>query len=286
MKRGLPDKIKPAEETKRTSDVEGHFLGDIAGKESKQFNINVDYIKPRPDQPRKDTGDLTELVDSIREKGILEPLIVRKHKDVYQIVAGERRYRAFLQSGRKEREIPCVVIQADERQALEISLVENLQRKDLDIWEEAETFKRMSEGLGYTQEEISKKIGKSKGYVSERMEISKLPLGTKEKLESSPNFGDLPNYMIFQAVRANRAGKLNEYTEMLKKGEVTSGKETKKAVEKMVNKTRGRKNIKWLGFKYGNYKLNRDRRGNFLITIKCKEEGFKNSLVNYLKSMK
>jgi len=177
------------------------------------------------------------------------------------------------------------VIQADERQALEISLVENLQRKDLDIWEEAETFKRMSEGLGYTQEEISKKIGKSKGYVSDRMEISKLPPGTKEKLKTSPNFGDLPNYLIIQAVRAHKGGKLDEYKEMLEEGHITTVKDAKKAVKRIVKGHVGRSVI-WTEFKYGDYRLNKDKKGNFLITIRCKEEGFKNSLVQYLQGIK
>jgi len=282
MKRGLPEKTKVFEGARRTGDTDNHFITNILGTGKKQLKINVNNIVPNPNQPRKDMGDLSELVESIREKGIIEPIIVRRVGDEYQIIAGERRFRAFLESGREEKEIPCVVIQADDRQALEISLVENLQRKDLNIWEESEIFRRMSEELGYTINEISKRIGKSIGYVSEIRSISKLPQEAKEKLSK---FENLSQNFVFQAVRAHKGGKLREYTEMLEEGYITSVKDAKKTVDRMVKVHPGRRLI-WTEFKYGNYKLNKDKKGNFLITIKCKEEEFKNSLVQYLQGIK
>lgn len=279
MKRGLPKESTSIAGPRRSGDLQDHFLNNLLPGRASQANVPVDNIRANPNQPRKDPGDLTELTDSVREKGILEPLIVRRIDTGYEIIAGERRFIAFLRSGRREREVPCVVVEADDRQALEISLVENLQRKDLDIWEEAETFARMSRELGYTQEEIARRIGKSIGYVNGRMGVSALPTETKEVFS---NFENAPQDLVLQAVRARRAGKLEEYNEMVENGEIASVKEARKKVDKMRRKRQGPSEA-WTSFPNGEYRIVRDRKGGFLITIRCHDERVCQDLTCYLQ---
>jgi ParB family chromosome partitioning protein len=98
--------------------------------------VPIDHIEPNPHQPRQQMGDLTELTASIREKGVLQPLIVRRMGDRFQIVSGERRYQAAMQAGLTE--LPCVERDIDDRETVEVALVENLQRKDLTPFDEPE----------------------------------------------------------------------------------------------------------------------------------------------------
>ncbi len=137
--------------------------------------IPIDKVRPNPDQPRKTLGDLRELTDSIREKGILEPLLVRQHprEDVYDIISGERRYHAARAAGL--REVPCIEKHADDAETLEIGLIENLQRKDLTPFEEADGLARLGEQFDYTHEDIARKIGRSRSSVTEMLSIRNIP---------------------------------------------------------------------------------------------------------------
>jgi len=142
--------------------------------------IDIDRIEPNPDQPRTEIGDLTELSASIKEKGVLEPLLVLANGDGnYMIIAGERRWRASRLAGLTE--VPCVVIDTDEQGVAEIALIENLQRKDLNIWEEADGLKALAEKFGYTQDQIAQKISKSRTTVTELMTIAGLPQNIRER---------------------------------------------------------------------------------------------------------
>lgn len=142
--------------------------------------IPIDRLSPNPEQPRVDIGDLTELADSIREKGVLEPLLVRPNKDgTCMIIAGERRWRASQLAGLTE--VPCIEIDIDDRGVAEIALIENLQRKDLSIWEEADGLRALAEKFGYTQEDIAQKISKSRTTVTELMTIAGLPPEVRDK---------------------------------------------------------------------------------------------------------
>jgi ParB family chromosome partitioning protein len=136
--------------------------------------IPIDKIAPNPDQPRTEIGDLTELSDSIRQNGVLEPLLVKPKSDgTWMIIAGERRWRASNLAGLTE--VPCIEFDIDEKTIAEIALIENLQRKDLTIWEEADGLAYLAERFGYTHEEIAKKIGKSRTTVTESMALAGLP---------------------------------------------------------------------------------------------------------------
>jgi ParB family chromosome partitioning protein len=116
---------------------------------------------------------LKELADSIREHGILQPVLVRPIEDGYEIIAGERRWRAAQLAGLSR--VPVVVRDINEQQAAEISLIENIQRDDLTVVEEAQAYRRLSDQFGYTQEIIAERIGKSRAYVANTLRILKLP---------------------------------------------------------------------------------------------------------------
>lgn len=137
--------------------------------------IPLDKVRPNPDQPRKALGDLRELTDSIREKGVLEPLLVRAHprEDVYDIISGERRYHAARAAGL--REVPCIEKRADDAETLEIALIENLQRKDLTPFEEADGLVRLGEQFDYTHEDIARKIGRARSSVTEMLSLRNIP---------------------------------------------------------------------------------------------------------------
>src|SRR5713226_5131960 len=119
--------------------------------------IRMDQIRPNPDQPRKALGDLRELAESIREKGVLEPLLVRfvPREDCYYIISGERRYHASRAAGL--REVPCIEKMADDAQTLEIAPIDNIQRKDLTPFEEADSLHRLPTPFEYTHEDVAKK---------------------------------------------------------------------------------------------------------------------------------
>jgi ParB family chromosome partitioning protein len=143
--------------------------------------IPVDQIRPNPEQPRKALGDLRELTDSIREKGVLEPLLVRfiPREDCYYIISGERRYHASRAAGL--REVPCIEKMADDAETLEIALIENMQRKDLTPFEEADGLHQLATQFEYTHDDVAKKIGRSRSSVSETMMLRTIPDALRKK---------------------------------------------------------------------------------------------------------
>ena len=137
--------------------------------------IPVDKIRPNPEQPRKSLGDLRDLTDSIREKGVLEPLLVRfmPREDTHYIISGERRYHAARAAGLLE--LPCIEKIADDAETLELGLIENLQRKDLTPFEEADGLYRLAEQFSYTHEDIARKISKARSSVTETLSLRNIP---------------------------------------------------------------------------------------------------------------
>lgn len=137
-------------------------------------------VLPNPAQPRLsyDEESLTELADSIREHGVLQPILVRPAGSKFELIAGERRWRA---SGMVERDtIPAIVIELDEQSALEVSIIENLQREDVSPLEEAAMFRKMTETFGYSVRQLAQKVGKDKGYVENRLRLSDAPADIRE----------------------------------------------------------------------------------------------------------
>jgi ParB family chromosome partitioning protein len=137
--------------------------------------IALDKLDPNPEQPRVDFGDLTELTASIAEKGVLEPLLVKPSRSTgrWMIIAGERRFRAARAAGLAE--VPCVEMDIDAGSVAEIALIENMQRKDLTVWEEADGLLALCERFGYTHEEVARKVGKSRSTVTEALSIAAIP---------------------------------------------------------------------------------------------------------------
>ncbi|MDX6528322.1 MAG: ParB family transcriptional regulator, chromosome partitioning protein [Blastocatellia bacterium] len=145
--------------------------------------VPIDKIDPNPDQPRTDIGDLTELTASISEKGVLEPLLVKPSMGRWMIIAGERRWRAATAAGLTE--VPCIEMDVDESAVAEIALIENMQRKDLTPWEEADGLRALCERFGYTHEDVARKVGKSRSTVTEALSIASIPKEIREICRSS-----------------------------------------------------------------------------------------------------
>ena len=136
--------------------------------------MKINMVEPNRDQPRKkfDEDAILELADSIKQFGVLQPLLVRKNKDYYEIIAGERRWRAAKQAGVKE--VPVIVKEYTEQEIVEIGLIENIQREDLNPYEKALGIRNLMDKYGLTQEEVSKRIGKSRSAVSNTVRILNL----------------------------------------------------------------------------------------------------------------
>jgi ParB family chromosome partitioning protein len=152
-----------------------HYVEALANSAGSPIGrlVPIDQIDPNPDQPRQVMGDLSELMASISEKGIIEPLVVRQRGERYQIVAGERRYQAAVQVGL--RELPVVIRDVDDTEIIEVALVENIQRKDLGPFEEAEALTGLADRCGYTHEDLAKRLGKSRTSVTESLALSEMP---------------------------------------------------------------------------------------------------------------
>lgn len=174
-KRGLPSGVRMRHDA--------HYVEELAGHRPTPIGrlIALDQLDPNPEQPRVEIGDLSELTASIQDKGVLEPLLVRPSRASgrWMIIAGERRWRAARAAGL--REVPCIEMEVDDRAVAEIALIENMQRKDLTPWEEADGLAALSQRFGYTHEEVARKVGKSRSTVTEALSIATLPEGIREQ---------------------------------------------------------------------------------------------------------
>jgi ParB family chromosome partitioning protein len=174
IKRGLPTSLTMRHDSHYVEEMSRGVVGKNIGR-----LLPIDKIEPNPEQPRVEIGDLSELSSSIKQKGVLEPLLVKPQNGSWMIIAGERRWRAANLAGL--REVPCIELDIDDKNIAEIALIENLQRKDLTIWEEADGLASLSSRFGYTHDEIAKKIGKSRTTVTESMAIANLPDSVRDK---------------------------------------------------------------------------------------------------------
>ena len=164
----------------------GALLGDAAlqSQEGGSLSLPISQVEPGVKQPRKrfDEDSLHDLADSIRTHGVIQPLTVRRlSSGYYQIIAGERRWRAAKLAGL--REIPAVIIEADDRKVMELGLIENLQREDLNPIEEANGYHVLIDEYGMTQEEVAKRVGKSRPAVANALRLLALPDAVHQLLE-------------------------------------------------------------------------------------------------------
>lgn len=161
---------------------DSHFVDQLVRADELPVGrrIAIHLIEANPDQPRTAFGDLEELTKSIAARGVLEPILVRPREDGrFTIVSGERRYRAAIEAGLAE--IPCIEMDLSDSELLEVALVENLQRKDLTPFEEADGYRALKDRWAYTHEQIAEAIGKSRVSVTEALAIGRLPEAVKEE---------------------------------------------------------------------------------------------------------
>ncbi len=180
--------------------------------------IPIDKIRPNPDQPRKMLGDLSELIQSVKEKGVLEPLLVRyvPREDSYHIISGERRYHASMAAGL--RELPCIEKIADDAETLELALIENLQRKDLTAFEEADGLQRLADHFDYTHDDIAKKIGRSRTSVTETMSLRVIPDAVRKRCLER---GITSKSLLLQVARQPTEKKMVETVQRITQGGLT-----------------------------------------------------------------
>ena len=173
-KRGLPTGLQMRHDA--------HYVEELSQHRPQQVGrmIPLDKLDPNPEQPRVDFGDLTELTASIAEKGVLEPLLVKPNRLTgrWMIIAGERRFRSAQRAGLKE--VPCVEMEVDDGTIAEIALIENMQRKDLTVWEEADGLLALCDRFGYTHDDVARKVGKSRTTVTEAMAIARIPIEVRD----------------------------------------------------------------------------------------------------------
>ena len=209
-KTGLPDSVKMRHDT--------HFVDLITARPTgpRVRMISVDSIDPNPRQARSELGDIDELMLSIKEKGILEPILVRPKAGRYEIIAGERRFVASKKAGLKE--LPCIEMRVEDNEAMEIALVENLQRKDLDVFEEADGLKAMAEVYGYSHGEIAKKIGKARSTITEIINICRIP---KEIREFCVKNNILSRSTLIEIAKQKNVENMKRLVSMIKRRELS-----------------------------------------------------------------
>jgi ParB family chromosome partitioning protein len=190
--------------------------------------VAIDQIDPNPHQPRQVMGDLSELIASIAEKGILEPLVVRQRGDRFQIVAGERRYQASVQLGL--RDLPVVIRDVDDTEMLELALIENLQRKDLTPFEESEALQGLAERCGYTHEDLARRLGKSRSSVTESLTLNGMP----EEVRNLCRLADISSKsLLLQVVRQETPQKMTALIERIaSQGGTTTRQQLREAAAK------------------------------------------------------
>lgn len=195
-KRGLPVRVKMRHDN--------HFVEELTTRHEVPVGrmVALSNVEPDPNQPRTMMGDLADLVSSVRERGVLEPILVRRispagdesddgdggdrpaseRAESFRIISGERRYRAAQQAGLFE--IPVIEMEVTEQEALEIALIENLQRKDLTPFEETEGYQTLAQLHGYTHEEISEAVGKSRTVITESLALLQMPPRVRDAVQA------------------------------------------------------------------------------------------------------
>lgn len=189
-----------------------HYVDALTNSASDPIGrmIAIDLIEPNPDQPRQVMGDLSDLVASIAEKGIIEPLIVRQRGERYQIIAGERRFQASVRAGLLE--LPVIVRDVDDAEVIELALIENLQRKDLTPFEEAEALHGLAERCGYTHEDLARRLGKSRTSVTESLALAAMP----EDIRNLCRLADISSKsLLLQVVRQETPEKMTALVEQI-----------------------------------------------------------------------
>lgn len=212
---GLPLRVKMRHDT--------HFVEELTARHETPVGrmIPLSAIEPDPGQPRSTMGDLDDLVQSIRDKGVLEPILVRPRPGadtgdlaggpsgiLYRIISGERRYRAAQEAGLYE--VPAIEMDVSNEEALEIALIENLQRKDLTPFEEAEGYRMLAEAHQYTHEEISEAVGKSRTVITESLSLLQMPPRVRDTVQA---LGITSKSLLLEVLKAGSEPEMIELLE-------------------------------------------------------------------------
>lgn len=243
-KRGLPQEARMRHDSHFVESLSERF-GAAVGR-----YIPLDEIEANPDQPRTSVGDISELKKSIESKGVLEPLLVRPLDDGrFQIIAGERRYRAALEAGLTE--VPCIEMDVPENEVIEIALIENLHRKDLHPFEEAEGYASLQAKFAYTQQQVAEAVGKSRVSITEALSLLKIPEDVRKECRRA----DIDaRSVLLQLARLQDEGKMRAALERVMAGS------TRDDLRREKRETKGGKHPKRFTFvfkpKGGPFKLN------------------------------
>ena len=260
----------------------GALIPDVGGdfeRKERDFHCNIDEIQLNPYQPRNvfDQEKIEELANSIKEKGVIQPLLVKELEMGYQLIAGERRLRAAKIAGLNS--VPIIVKKVSDEEQLEYSLIENLQREDLNPIEEADAFKRLMKEFGYTQQKLSQVLSKNRTTIANQLRLLKLPEMIKESLARNEiSMGHARSLLALNEVQKQREA----YRILVRKG--LSVRETEKLVKKLsqAKKKKGQEKrlihleyvrndlIQWLGTQVKIVK--RGKKGRIIIEFYSSEE--------------
>src|SRR5687768_3962260 len=229
-KRGLPERS--------VMRADSHYVDELTRRSGRRIGsmLPLQFIEPNAEQPRTQLGNIEELAASVREKGVLEPILVRNvGPNRYQIISGERRYRAATMAGLEE--IPAIELDVDDKEQLEIALIENIQRKDLTPFEEAEGLAVLQEKFDYTHEKISQVIGKSRSTVTETLLINEIP----DRIRAMCREAGISNKSILvQVARAGSEEAMEQFVRAYAAGELSRDDLRKQTSSKPEVKKAGR----------------------------------------------
>jgi len=229
-KRGLPQRS--------VMRADSHYVEELTRRSGRHIGsmLPLEFIEPNAEQPRTQLGNIEELAASVREKGVLEPILVRLiGPNRYQIISGERRYRAATMAGLDE--IPAIELDVDDKEQLEIALIENIQRKDLTAFEEAEGLAVLQEKFGYTHDRISQVIGKSRTTVTETLLINDIP----DRIRAMCREAGISNKSVLvQVARAGNEEAMEQVVRAFAAGELSRADLRKQTAAKPEPKKAGR----------------------------------------------
>lgn len=226
---GLPETLRMRHDS--------HFVEQLARPGGVAIGrlVPIEDLMANPHQPRQAMGDLAELVASVREKGVIEPILVRPMGGRFQIIAGERRYRAAMEAGLAE--VPCIVREASDAEVMELALVENLQRRDLSAFEEADGLRVLAETYQYTHESMAEKLGKSRSSITEMLSLTAMP----EEVRQICRLADIHSKsLLLQIVRQGDTRKMVALIERLQKEGATRSEARRIVREEKPRKGKGR----------------------------------------------
>jgi len=203
-RRGLPQNMKMRHDE--------HYVETLAASSGAPVGrlISIEQVDPNPDQPRQVMGDLSELMASIAEKGVIEPLIVRQQGSRFQIIAGERRYQASVRVGLSE--VPVIIRDVDDSEVIEIALIENIQRKELSAFEESEALFMLADRYSHTHEQLARRLGKSRSSITESLNLQSMP----DEVKSLCRLADIGSKsLLLEVLRQGDSKKMVAFVEKL-----------------------------------------------------------------------